>query len=104
MFDKVIRNGKVAVLYSPGFGAGWYSWASTTQCEDMLFCPELVAAVEAGDKAEQYLIAARNWPDAYDGGLPLAIAWVDVGCVFEIHEYDGAESVRVLDLKHWIKA
>ena len=24
--EKVIRNGQVAVLYSPGFGAGWYSW------------------------------------------------------------------------------
>ena len=24
--NKVIRDGKVAVLYSPGYGAGWYSW------------------------------------------------------------------------------
>jgi hypothetical protein len=24
--EKVIRDGKVAVLYSPGYGAGWYSW------------------------------------------------------------------------------
>ena len=27
MMEKVIRDGKVAVLYSPGYGAGWsYSW------------------------------------------------------------------------------
>ena len=25
--DKVIRDGKVAVLYSPGFGAGWSTWS-----------------------------------------------------------------------------
>ena len=25
--QKVIRDGKVAVLYSPGYGAGWYTWS-----------------------------------------------------------------------------
>lgn len=24
--DKVIEDGKVAVLISPNYGAGWYSW------------------------------------------------------------------------------
>lgn len=24
--DKVIRDGMVAVIYSPGYGAGWSSW------------------------------------------------------------------------------
>ena len=27
MSDKVIRDGKVAVIISPGFGAGWSTWA-----------------------------------------------------------------------------
>jgi hypothetical protein len=50
---KVIRDGKVAVLYSPGFGAGWYSWnSSVPQC---LFSPEIVAMVEA---VENHLIMA----------------------------------------------
>ena len=26
--NKVRKGGKVAVLYSPGFGAGWSTWAS----------------------------------------------------------------------------
>ena len=25
--DKVVRDGLVAVLVSPGHGAGWYTWA-----------------------------------------------------------------------------
>ena len=25
--NKVIRDGKVAVVVSPGFGAGWSTWA-----------------------------------------------------------------------------
>lgn len=28
MVDKYIENGKVAVLVSKGFGAGWSSWSS----------------------------------------------------------------------------
>jgi hypothetical protein len=24
--NKLVRDGKVAVLYSTGYGAGWYSW------------------------------------------------------------------------------
>lgn len=44
---KVIRDGKVAILYSPGYGAGWYSWNSgVRQC---LFSPEIVAALEKGE-------------------------------------------------------
>lgn len=42
--QKVIRDSKVAVLYSPGFGAGWYSW--NTKHPQLLFHPKLVEMVE----------------------------------------------------------
>jgi hypothetical protein len=42
--DKVIRDGQVAVLYSPGFGAGWYSW--NREMPELLFEPNLVAMIE----------------------------------------------------------
>ena len=48
MVDKVIRDGKVAVLYSPGFGAGWSTWADTDQRDIALFHPKLVEAAESG--------------------------------------------------------
>lgn len=41
---RVVRDGKVAVLVSPGYGAGWSTWAAG---EEVMFCPEIVAAVEA---------------------------------------------------------
>ncbi|MBD2201667.1 hypothetical protein H6G33_09940 [Calothrix sp. FACHB-1219] len=41
---KVIRDGKVAVLYSPEYGAGWYSWHKK---EELLFLPELVEILES---------------------------------------------------------
>jgi hypothetical protein len=46
---KVIKDGKVAVLYSPGFGAGWYSWHKT---EELLYHPKLVEMVENNQHKE----------------------------------------------------
>lgn len=94
MTDKVVRDGKVAVLYSPGFGAGWYSWDGNGDAS-LVFDPEMVAAVEAKDVAAQEAIAERKWPEKYRGGLPLKIQWVAEGSRFEIVEYDGSEEVRV---------
>lgn len=45
-YEKYIReDGKIAALYSPGFGAGWYSW--NTQHEGLVFDAEIVRAVMA---------------------------------------------------------
>ena len=40
---KEIREGKVAVLVSPGYGAGWYSWHDI---DELLFDPKVVKLVE----------------------------------------------------------
>ena len=45
---KIIKNGKVAVLYSPGFGAGWFSW--NTEYKELLFHPKIVEMVESNKK------------------------------------------------------
>ena len=103
--DKVIRNGKVAVLYSPGFGAGWYSW--NQKYKELLFDPEIVALVESNnrDKVER-LVRSKYGEDVYCGGAgDLRVEWLDEGTVFEINEYDGNESVRYLNNgDDWITA
>lgn len=48
--EKVIRDGNVAILYSPGFGAGWYTW--NTSYPEIIFHPKLVEMVESGRKDE----------------------------------------------------
>lgn len=48
--EKVIRNGKVAILISPGFGAGWYSW--NTDHKELLFHSKLVEMVEQNRQSE----------------------------------------------------
>ena len=101
--EKVIKDGRVAVLYSPDYGAGWYTW--NTEHQDMLFDPTLVMFVEGGDldKAEAY--ATLKWPEAYIGGLrDLKVEWIPEGTAFKITEYDGNESIEIRDGNQWIVA
>ncbi len=102
MTEKVIRDGKVAVLISRGFGAGWSSW--NLEFPDILFDPEIVAAVEAHDLGKVMTIAEAKYPHAYLGGADgLCVEWIQQGTAFEVHEYDGAESIQYAD-RDWIIA
>ena len=103
---KVIRNGKVAVLYSPGYGAGWYSW--NTESIDCLFHPEIVKLVEEDRKEEitvefiQNLLGIEYF---YAGGArDLKISWIDENTLFRIDEYDGYESIEIMDSDNYILA
>lgn len=104
---KVIRDGKVAVLYSPRYGAGWSTWAKGEERELSLFAPSVVEWVENGKVGEvptdwlpplnNAALETGNKAYFYTGGAQdLKIAWVTVGTRFRIDEYDGSESI-VLD-------
>ena len=108
--NKVIRDGKVAVLVSPGYGAGWSTWATAHGGEDgedvtgfMLFDPLLVDMVECKESAETIeTYVTSMYPDVYCGGADdLSIQWLPVGTAFRIHEYDGSESVEIRDDIQW---
>jgi hypothetical protein len=106
--DKVIRNGEVAVLFSPGFGAGWYTW--NTEHPAMLYDPVVVKWVEEdkpSGEARTRLEATleEKYPGCYLGGLDdLDIRWVPVGSRFVVDEYDGSESVVVEQEFDWVVA
>lgn len=105
--QKLVRGGKVAVLYSPGFGAGWSTWASSEYTrEQLIFSPELAAAVADGAPMEARLgIAKRLFPGQYDGGVnQLKVTWLPEGQPFAIEEYDGSESVRLPADGDWVTA
>lgn len=103
--NKVIRENKVAVLYSPGYGSGWYTWA--TEYPEILYDPEVVDWVENGklpsqvDALKTYLEA--NYPNLYIGSnlIDLEIEWISVGTNFRIKEYDGYESIEYRDSINW---
>lgn len=104
--DKVIRSGHVAVLYSPGFGAGWYSW--NTEYPQLLFDPVVVNHILSDDQLpmddlKPYL--EDKYPEIYTGGLKdLTIKWVPEGSQFRVHEYDGSERIILDSEDKWFMA
>ena len=100
---KLIDNGKVAVLYSPGFGAGWSTW--NPGVPEIVFDPAIVKFIEHDQMAELNTYVTLKYPGLYTGGMQdLAVGWVLVGTEFRIKEYDGAESIELKGEINWITA
>ena len=115
--DKVIVDGKVAVLVSGGFGAGWSTWQNDDESNaSMAFEPTIVEMVLAGEKDKNraqreetmYKLEAymsETYPDYYTGGLDgIDVKWVPVGTRFIIDEYDGNESLVLESDMNWFTA
>ena len=104
LIKKLIDNGKVAVLYSPGFGAGWSTW--NYEIPELLFDPVIVGMVEDGtsfETIEAYCTA--KYSTGYFGGVAdLEVVLVKTGSDFIIHEYDGSETLQLKDEMKWVQA
>jgi len=102
--EKVIRDGKVAVLHSSGFGSGWYS--GNKDYPRCLYDPNIVAMVEAGrhDEIEAYCKTKYGEHFCARGAKGLEISWVPIGTRFVIDGYDGFESIRACEDYEWLIA
>ena len=90
---------EVAVLTSPDYGCGWYTWH---RCEELIFAPNIVEkvlrceSITIEDIAEALEITVD---EAEERGLDLytrsqlRVHWVKENDGFIIDEYDGAESL-----------
>ena len=126
--EKLIRDGKVGVLISPGFGAGFSTWGYPTEA---IFDPTLIEMVEERYYMEfvpnekggmtqlriwddpkyteltQKMIhyCESKWEEGYSGGVQdLVVVWIPEGSKFHITEYDGSESLELLSDINWITA
>ena len=118
------------ILYSPGFGAGWVSWARGESVEMRRFMLEyrpFIEALEAADERDMTLVTAvipgqtmevprclaplleafaseceeRFGNVPYLGGIrDLSVFKVEDGVRVRIEEYDGSESV-ITDRHDW---
>jgi hypothetical protein len=101
--NKLNEDGKVAVLYSPGFGAGWYTW--NYNYPEILFDPAIVKLVEKEMLEELEIYVTLKYPEIYTGGMQdLKVEWIPEGTLFKIHEYDGSESIEYKEDDHWMVA
>lgn len=103
-YEKFIKDGKVAVLYSPGFGAGWSTW-NREYAEELLFDSRIVSALLNDSREAAERVTEKLYPDTYTGGASdLEIMWLDPNCQFSVSEYDGSESFRFRDSGDWFIA
>lgn len=103
--EKIEKDGRVAVLYSPGFGAGWSTWADDDQKEALCMDARIVGPFVDGDRDAAVAAAVALFPDLYIGDASdLKVIWIEKGRAFEVEEYDGSESVHVLGDRTYLVA
>jgi len=103
VLNKLVKDGSVAVLISPGYGAGWYSW--NMSYPEILFDPAMVKLVQENkfDELETYVIL--KYPEISKFGLhDLEVNWIPEGKQFRVVEYDGNESIEYNEDVEWITA
>ena len=99
---KVIQNGLIKVLYSPGFGAGFLTWGAP---QEAIFDPELIQLIDEQNLQGAVDYVTATYPGIYAGGVSdLCIAEIPEGDRFVITEYDGSESIQILEETDWIIA
>lgn len=99
--EKHIVDGRVGVLYSPGFGAGWSTWGDDALAMDA----DLVKAFIEGGAAALVAATEAKYLDTYTGGAQdVQLEWVPVGTQFRINEYDGNESIEYLGPQSFMTA
>jgi hypothetical protein len=102
------------ILISPGFGAGWSTWAHGEVSRFVLTYQPIIEFLEAGgdtqdDKMDELVEQLSNeikekFPDDpyFYGGGKLDLVVREVEPPFYIHEYDGSESIRYPSSDNWI--
>ena len=99
--EKVVVDGNVKVLYSPGYGAGFYTWGAPVEA---IFDPKLIKLVEDKNIEEAISYVEKTY-GVYTGGVgDLKVILIPEGSRFIIDEYDGSEGIQLLDSINYLTA
>ena len=89
--NKYIKDGKIGILVSPGFGSGWSTW-NDIQADDARF----VKLIDEGKLEEAMALA--NELHLFNRGLPnCKVVWLESGIKYKITENDGSETIEYQD-------
>lgn len=96
-----------AVLISPSYGAGWSTWAC---CLALAYNREMVkfyldhkGKIDEKDPRLVELATRIAGATPYFGGIhDMEVVWVKPGQKWQISEYDGSESLVILDENDWM--
>ena len=88
------------VLYSPGWGAGFYTWGAPREA---ITDSKLIDLIERGELQLAQGYVEKTYPDVFAGGVhQLEVAQIPKGEPFMIQEYDGSESIVLQKEIQWI--
>lgn len=116
------KNGKIGVLVSPGFGAGWSTWGYDELAYDKRVVEfwlshkddeEFMATVDefgfggasesAAHKEAMEFFSSLGYGTPYMGGFEdIELEFVEKGMPWRITEYDGSESLETFDTAGFI--
>ena len=100
---EVYKNeeGKIAVLVSPGWGAGWSTWNDKRLAYDKRIVEYILengAPKKDSTGAFKRFIESLGYSNVYMGGAyQLEVEWVKPGSYVRITEYDGSEGLEILN-------
>lgn len=119
---KYINAGHVAVIYSPGYGLGWYVDEDEFGYAELMYAYDIAVYIDrhrdflknlSDEQYEKYyeglkeLVAQKfpgHWMLSDWAHADLDITWVPLGTPFRINEYDGNESVEIDPPFHLVNA
>jgi len=113
--EKYAKDGKVAILVSPGYGAGWSTWnEANLACDkrvvefyfqhkdDKKFLNKLDNSDSKEAKNAENLFKSWGYENVYFGGFSdVEVHWLPVGTKYNITEYDGYETLETVDSINW---
>lgn len=105
---RVVRDGKVAVIYRNWPGMGWYDWHRN---EELLYSPAIVEMIEQGAVAQEifeYCIENGRYYDVDSVDVAcfcyLGIRWIPESHKFCITEYEMKETIVLQSEEKWFTA
>lgn len=97
MCETYCKDGQMAVLISPSYGAGWSTWNVRELAYNKLVVDAFLDYKEGritDDEFEEHINSLYPNDNIYFGGFDtLEIRWVPFGTRFYVTEYDGYESL-----------
>lgn len=95
---KYKKDGKVAILVSPGYGAGWSTWGDNEEFLAMdKGLVEMKLRNAPKEEVEEYIRNTIGEEMCMGGWKKAIVSWLNSGTSFVIDEYDGYESLATQD-------
>ena len=105
---KFEKGDDIALLLSPGYGAGWSTWNYPELAYDkrvIEFWMEHRNENPNEIKGAKELFKSWGYEDIYWGGFrDIELTWIRKGRVFRIVEYDGSEHIEMFNDAGWLIA